>query len=40
MAHHISSQWLTIDRVSQILNEGIKLDLCNMTSCYPFEVEG
>ena len=27
MAHHISSQWLTIDRVSQILNEGIKLDL-------------
>lgn len=20
--------------------EGIKLDLCNMTSCYPFEVEG
>ena len=27
MVHHISSQWLTIDRVSQILNEGIKLDL-------------
>lgn len=20
--------------------EGVKLDLCNMTSCYPFEVEG
>ncbi len=27
MVHHISSQWLTIDRVSQILSEGIKLDL-------------
>lgn len=27
MTHHISSQWLTIDRVNQILTEGIKLDL-------------
>lgn len=27
MVHHISSQWLTIDRVNQILSEGIKLDL-------------
>lgn len=38
MAHHISSQWLTIDRVSQILSEGIKLDLSDdaverITSC-------
>lgn len=27
MTHHISSQWLTIDRVNQILTEHIKLDL-------------
>ena len=27
MIHHISSEWLTIDKVSQLLQPGVKLEL-------------